>query len=422
MSNALAIATVTQTLVNRVTVALGGSLVSGAHVTAMRPDDALLQGNEATPRVNVFLYQVAPNLAFRNADLPTRRADGTLVQKPQLALDLYYLFTFYGNDANLEHQRLLGAVARYLHAYPTLNRADIHAVELMKDSTNNDVLYLDSKLSEQSELVRFTPVKFTLDDLSKLWAAFPTVDFVLSAVYSASVVLIQTDDVAPGPALPVLVRQVRALPFNLSTITGVTPQPLVLTAAPVTLTLHGQALSLDNQAVFMTPGNTTRIPAAIGTSATPDAVPVTLPAGLRAGINTVQLQQVDLSPPGPTASSLLSTSNAFPFLLSPRIVNLAPVAGGVTVKVDPRVGPDQTVTLMLNQKGGGPAYTLNAPPHPTDTDTLVFSTAYPNPLGGPGATLPVPAGTYLARINVDAAASALDVDASGTFNGPTVTV
>ena len=234
MSNALAIATVTQTLINRVTAGLAGSLVNGAHVTALRPDDASLQGAETTPRVNVFLYQVTPNAAFRNADLPTRGADGALIRRPQLALDLHYLFTYYGNDANLEHQRLLGAVARYLHAYPILSRTDVQAVETMQDSSNGNVLYLDSKLSAQSELVRLTPVNFSLDDISKLWAAFPTVDFVLSTAYVASVVLIETDDVPPGPALPVLKRHVLAVPFSLASISAVNPQSVTVSGSPPT--------------------------------------------------------------------------------------------------------------------------------------------------------------------------------------------
>ena len=36
--------------------------------------------------MNVYLYQVTPNAAFRNVDLPTRRADGTLVKQPVAAL------------------------------------------------------------------------------------------------------------------------------------------------------------------------------------------------------------------------------------------------------------------------------------------------------------------------------------------------
>ncbi len=60
MSNALAIATVTQTLVNVVTASLPGARVNGPQVSTLRPDDSSLQGPETTPRVNIFLYQVTP--------------------------------------------------------------------------------------------------------------------------------------------------------------------------------------------------------------------------------------------------------------------------------------------------------------------------------------------------------------------------
>src|SRR5271165_5220408 len=80
--------------------------LSGAAVTTLRPD-AQLSVADATG-INIFLYQVLPNASLRNCDLPTRRSDGTLVQRPRIALDLNYLFTFYGNDAELEPQRLLG--------------------------------------------------------------------------------------------------------------------------------------------------------------------------------------------------------------------------------------------------------------------------------------------------------------------------
>ncbi|MGO9935478.1 MAG: DUF4255 domain-containing protein [Steroidobacteraceae bacterium] len=426
MSNALAIATVTQTLINRVTASLAAALVNGAQVTALRPDDQSLQGAENSPSVNIFLYQVTPNAAFRNADLPTRRADGSRIQRPQLALDLHYLFTFYGKDATLEQQRLLGAVARYLHAYPALRRTDIEAVEGMQDSSNNNVLYLDSNLSEQSELVRFTPVNFTLDDISKLWAAFPTVDFVLSAVYMASVVLIDTDDVPPGPALPVLKRRVLAVPFSLSSITAVNPQSVVLSQSPpTTISLIGQGLSTDNQAAIMTPGNADPLFAAIGAGATPQSAPVTLPPGLHAGVNSVQLMQTVASPPGsPPSSSVLSTSNSMTFVILPAIVSLSPASQPETLAavIFPSVAPGQQVALILNQPGGSLAYTLPSDPHTAETDTLTFSTVFQNPLAVPGGTSAVPAGTYLARIQVDTADSQLTVDASGKFNGPTVTV
>jgi hypothetical protein len=91
MSNFLAIATVTAALHGVLSEAIALDEVGGAEVTTLRPD-----GNGEglpDPGVNIFLYQVTPNAAWRNADLPTRRSGGELVQRPQAALDLSYLFT-----------------------------------------------------------------------------------------------------------------------------------------------------------------------------------------------------------------------------------------------------------------------------------------------------------------------------------------
>ena len=80
MSNALAIATVTEALVQTLQGALTGiNLGASPHVTNFRPDQ---ENALPTVGVNVFLYQVAPNPSLRNADLPTRAADGTLLQAP----------------------------------------------------------------------------------------------------------------------------------------------------------------------------------------------------------------------------------------------------------------------------------------------------------------------------------------------------
>src|ERR1700743_3333060 len=78
MSNVFAIATVTETIVQMLSDALDAAQVSGAHVTALPPD---AEHGLPNPGVNVFLYQILPNPALRNADLPTRRADGTLLRK-----------------------------------------------------------------------------------------------------------------------------------------------------------------------------------------------------------------------------------------------------------------------------------------------------------------------------------------------------
>ena len=93
MSNYLAIATVTAALQTKLIKA--AEVFDGAVVTTSRPN-----GNDGavTPAINIFLYQVIPNAAYRNCDLPTRRSDGHLAQRPQAALTLHYLLSFLGDD------------------------------------------------------------------------------------------------------------------------------------------------------------------------------------------------------------------------------------------------------------------------------------------------------------------------------------
>src|SRR5438552_2365082 len=122
MSNFLAIATVTATL-KRILHAIVSVDVNGADVRTVRPE--LLVNDAAFIGANLYLYQVTPNAALRNADLPTRRADGSVIQRPQAALDLHYLFSFYGDETKYEPQLTLGSVVRTLHSQPILTRQEI---------------------------------------------------------------------------------------------------------------------------------------------------------------------------------------------------------------------------------------------------------------------------------------------------------
>ncbi len=194
MSNYLAIATVTAAL-QRTLQSTVGVDVEGATVTTVRPES----NGSGTPDtgVNLYLYQVTPNAAWRNADLPTRRSDGTMSLRPQVALDLHYLLTFFGEESQLVPQRLLGSVARTLHTRPILTRDVISTVV-------DDVDYLqNSDLSDAVELVRFTPISLSLEELSKIWSVFFQVPYRLSIAYQASVVLIEEAE-TPVVAQPVL--------------------------------------------------------------------------------------------------------------------------------------------------------------------------------------------------------------------------
>jgi hypothetical protein len=212
VSNSLAIATVTAALQQLLTPAVVNA-VGLAKVGFARPDAT----DSKTPLVNVFLYQVTPNAAYRNADIPTRRSDGSVSRRPQAALDLHYLFTFHGDDSQLEPQRLLGAVATTLHAQPLLSRQDI------TKALGQYSFLAASNLADAVEHIRITPTSLSLEEFSKLWSAFFQVEYSLSAVYQASVVLLESDDVAQE-APPVQARNLYVVPFRWPAIDRVISQ------------------------------------------------------------------------------------------------------------------------------------------------------------------------------------------------------
>ena len=202
MSNHLAIATVTTGLVRYLQGVVGAD-VGNAVVTAVRPNGP----NSGVPEVgvNIFLYQATPNVAWRNHDLPTRRPDGSLSQRPQIALDLHYLLTFYGDETLLEPQRILGSAIRALHARPVLTRQEI------RSAVAATAFLAGSDLADEIETVKFTPQPLSLEELSKLWSVLFQTSYTLSMTYDASVVLI-TAESQLALAQPVLTPVIQVSP------------------------------------------------------------------------------------------------------------------------------------------------------------------------------------------------------------------
>lgn len=195
MSNSLAIAATTLTLRNLLQQeipARDGNLPS-LNVTTLPPDMARKNVVEGGAQLNIFLYQTAVNAAWRNQDLPDRSRPGE-VGRPPLALNLHYLLTAYGDQADDEgiSHRVLGGAMSVLHDHPLLSRSEIRGV-----LANND-------LADQFERLRVTPLTLPMDEMSKLWTALQT-NYRVSAGYEVTVVLI--DSQHPNPAaLPVLRR------------------------------------------------------------------------------------------------------------------------------------------------------------------------------------------------------------------------
>lgn len=358
MSNWLAIATVTNTL-SRLLLGAATQAVPGASVSTDRPE-VKTGRRPMDAAINVYLYQVSPNAAWRNDDLPTRRSDGSLIRHPQVALDLHYLLTFYGNDKQLEPQRLMGAAVSALHARPVLTREMVEAA-IGAAAAQNPYLAA-SDLAEQIEKVRFVPLPLNLEELSKLWSVFFQTPYALSVAYRASVVLIEGDG-TPRKALPVEKPLVHTILLRRPFIERVLSvdgdyQPIL---AGSTLVIRGQRLQgdvtrlmLDGEIVALKHDDVTQTEIKLPLTAPP------VPGGrLRAGLHSIQVDHPILMG-DPPIEHIGFTSNLASFVLHPSItvatsnVTCQVVEGAnlcsadVSVTFDPPVDLKQKVYLLLN--------------------------------------------------------------------------
>jgi hypothetical protein len=408
MSNHLAIATVTATLRQLLQNAVNVDF-AGADVTTDRPDQ--LESEAPAPGVNLFLYQVTPNAHWRNSDLPTRRADGALVQRPRAALDLHYLLSFIGNETELVPQRLFGIVARTLHAAPILSPPLIEDTLAVEPYAT---LLAGSDLADEIDQVRVTPAALSLEELSKLWSVFFQKPYLLSAVYQASVVLIESAE-TPRTALPVQERFLRVMPFQQPIIDEVIAlagrtRPIL---AGDTLVLRGRQLRGEVTRVLF--GETEVTPSQVQPARV--EVPLTSPPfaadTLRAGVQGVQVVHLVRLRPAPQPLHRGFASNVAAFVLRPQVTPAGATSTSVTLQVDPPVRAGQRVTLLLNTVPTAAetrAYTFQAESPDDDTETFAVDIAGVEP------------GDYFVRLQVDGAESPLDLDPASVTFRPTVTI
>lgn len=410
MSNELAIATVTATLNELLRPAVEAE-VQGAGVTMFRPDALTTLTN---PGVNIFLYQVTPNLAYRNAALPLRRnTTGELVERPQAALDLHYLLTFYGDETILEPQRVLGSAVRVLHSRPVLTR------ELIENTVGglHFPFLAGSDLAEQIETVKFTPSSLNLEELSKLWSIFFQTAYRLSVAYVGNLVLIESDE-NPRQALPVRARNLYVRTFRHPVVedieTAAGPDHPIFSSS--LLVIRGKRLRNEVTSVRIGQAEYVPIGASLGDTRIEIDLATLAPASgaLRAGLQGLQVLHRLLMGTPPTLHDGVE-SNVMPLLLRPTIRQTAPLAYDiqlspphadtngnlfrtVTVTLDPEVAAGQRVVLVLNEFGNNTdpaAFSFLADTRTTAGHTVTFT--FPDGTIG--------AGDYIVRLQVDGAQS-----------------
>jgi hypothetical protein len=423
MSSPLAIAAVTAALKDLLNDGLLDhdlSTVGSFSVTAL-PPDRITTGQTEPNQLNLFLYQVTPNLGWRNEGLPSRDRTGVRLSAPPLALDLHYLLTAYGS-ADFNAEILLGYAMQLLHENPVLTRAQLRIVlggqppvgAALLPSPFGNLSALD--LADQPEMIKISPVFLTTEELSKMWTAMQA-RYRPTMAYTVSVVLIQSTDPGRVP-LPVLTRG----PGDAGPTAAAAPAPVLSAVRPAASDLLPAMQLGDDLLVTGTgltgPGTVTAIlenaRAQVVRSLTPaqggsaTRLPLHLPSAAEdptavddwaVGTYTVALRVA--RPDSPEW-----TTNAVPIGLAPRVVvaptTAAPGDVDLTLTCAPRLRPDQHAgtRLIVGSRSVAPT-SVTTPADRTKPTTLAF-------------TVPaLAAGEYLVRLRVDGIDS-LPVTLAGT--------
>lgn len=255
MSTALALGGVSEALRNFidsgfVQADLASAVGAAVTVSAIAPDLVDLDDANEPPRLNIFLYQTQPNAGLRNDALPWHDAQGRRASNPPLALNLHYLLTAYGRtDAVAE--MILGTAMQLLHETPRLTAGLLRALLDPAALPPTLLALADTRLADQAELLRISPLPQGIEEASKLWAALQT-PYRPSMGYEVSVVLIESDRATVRP-LPVLSRGI--VDGVTGRDRGVAVQADMLPPLP---TLFGAAPLLTQQSVARL-GDTVRV-------------------------------------------------------------------------------------------------------------------------------------------------------------------
>ncbi|MCG8362269.1 MAG: DUF4255 domain-containing protein [Pseudanabaenales cyanobacterium] len=406
MSNHLAFATVTATLQRSFQAAVQND-VEGARVTTVSPSEI---GN-GTPEtgVNIFLYQVITNPALHNIDATPFRTKGNPVKR-QSAMDLYYIFSFYGNNNELAPQRLLGSVVQ------TLNDQRVISEQMLWDAcADSTYTFLrDSDLANQVQQITLLPLNLDVEELSKTWSVFFQTPYVLSVAYKALVVLVEGKKSKPR-GLPVRDRRFGGMATFPSQprIEKVESQagPLETILADSTLLIKGRQLKGEHYTQVRI-GGIEITPAEV--SDTQIALPLTtLPqSALRAGVQSLQvihpITLVNLVDPHQYRAG--TESNVTPFVLRPQITHISVSDieetdderrnANILVEVNVILGASQRAVLAMNEFSisSPTAYMFDIPKRHADTGQVTFPVQEVEP------------GEYLVRLLIDGAESQLTYD------------
>jgi hypothetical protein len=402
MNPGFAVAAVTVTVADRL-LALIGDAVPGARVTTLNPGSEALRGGD--PIVNLYLFRTVRNGFVSNDDLPTRSADGRVLHSPVTRLDLDYMITFFGDDARLDPQRLLGLVVGGLHADPVIGRDAIRATVAATPWLGG------GEEQPAGEPIRVTPLNLPPDAMARLWSEFVNVPYQLTQLYTVTPVALVVE-LPVEPVLPVRRIGLDVVPSSRIAIHSVVnaADPALPLVAGGTMAIRLADPAAPNSAVRLNGVTAGKVSAGFDADGFASLlVPLSAdqPGGLAVGPLAVQVVRKEQGKAGIVAQSEVVRTTILPALAEAPSVGQGSLSATMALLVPAEA--EAAVLLFPRGAPGLPARRIPCLPRTMPSATLAA------PLAG------VSAGAYLVSVEIDGLATLLEHSGSA-YVGPTVEV
>src|SRR5690242_19328164 len=195
MSSPLSIASVTsviKSVLENGLVMHGATAVVGELAVTALPPDRITTGADERSQLNIYLYRITPNTAWRAISSDATRTNGT--RAVPLSLDLHYLLTAYG-ERDYHAETLLGSAMELLHQTPVLTHETIAPTLASLAERGGSGASVFADVIDSIDQITLSPEFLSMEDLTKLWSALQA-RFRLSATYQASVLMRAAPDIA----------------------------------------------------------------------------------------------------------------------------------------------------------------------------------------------------------------------------------
>jgi hypothetical protein len=411
MSNYLAIATVTAAIRRLLSEEII-KIVNDVQITTGPPDRIAskpLQQNT----LNIFLYQITPNIGYRNLDplsYYSNSKSASNKNKISIGLNLNYLLSVFSEaDAqdDLAVQKILGFCMQLLNEKPLLARDLIDIVIHSSETTLGD-----SDLGDQVELVKLSLQPLSLEEITKLWSSFFQTPYRLSVAYQATVVLLDSmKEIIPS--LPVKKPKLYVNPHSIRKPILEKINPQIIEAGSdlnAPLVLLGRNLKSSKRHIKDIKFGDN--PATI-LSETDNTILLNLPHELNAGIKPVQLIQelvLDDSLPVSSENQIDYKSNILTFMLAPSVVSSpssVQLGTNLELEIKPPVTSKQKLALLIGESI-----------HPIPSFEIIGNNKLSIPISKP----PFEPGSFSLRIKIDGAESFLKFDGTTNSLGPVIKI